>query len=229
MKRWYFLSPLLLQKLIWIPTRLTLLFFGHLEVRGFERLKKLKTNAIFAVNHSSESDPILLPASLPFFSHFSPIFYTSREQSFYKYSGWRQHFYGGNFFKAWGAYPVQVGLNDYARSMANHIPIILDGGSLCIFPEGKKTRDGLIQPAKGGVAYLAYATGRPIVPVRYDGTYQLRFKDFIRRKRRLKVTFGEPIYITGEPGTLTIEDFKKQANLVMDKIRDMEGERSSAL
>lgn len=223
MKRWYFFSPLILQKLIWVPTRLILLFFGHLEIAGFERLNKLKTNAIFATNHSSELDPILLPASLPFFSHFSPIFYTSREQSFYKNAGWRQRFYGGRFFKAWGSYPVQVGLHDYAKSMVNHVPIINDGGNLCIFPEGRRTPDGSIKPAKGGVAYLAYATGRPIVPVRYDGTYQVRFIGFFKRRHHLKVTFGNPIYVTNYPETpLSVDDFKRSANAIMDNIRAME-------
>jgi len=222
MNRWYFLSPLILQKLIWIPTRLILWFFGHLEVKGLENLKDLRTNAIFAVNHSSELDPILLPAALPLFSRFSPIFYTSREQSFYKHSGWRQRFYGGAFFKAWGAYPVSVGLHDYDKSLVNQARIMNDGGDLCIFPEGRKTTDGNIQKAKGGVAYLSYITKKPIVPVHYTGTYRLSMGEFFSRKRHLTVSFGAPIYAIAKADRYPSYDmFKDYAETVMDEIRKL--------
>ncbi|MDE2188208.1 MAG: hypothetical protein KGJ35_00560, partial [Patescibacteria group bacterium] len=78
----YFLSPLILQKIIWIPTNIILRFFCHLQVRGLENLKGIGRNAIFASNHASELDPFFIPASLPFFSRFSPIFYASREKAF---------------------------------------------------------------------------------------------------------------------------------------------------
>jgi 1-acyl-sn-glycerol-3-phosphate acyltransferase len=151
------------------------------------------------------------------------MFYTSREQAFYSRAGWRQRFYGGVFFKAWGAYPVYVGLHDYEKSMKNHLAIVRDGGNLCIFPEGKATRDGKIHEGKGGVAYLAYKTGRPIVPVHLGGTFQLTPGDFFRGRRKLSISYGEPIYMTDKPGAaaLTSDDFKAYANAVMDKIREM--------
>ncbi len=222
MKKWYFISPLILQKLIWIPTRLVLRLFGRFEVNGLENLKEVNGNAIFGLNHTSELDPILLPAALQFGSHFSPIFYTSREHKFYVRAGWRKHFYGGTFFKAWGAYPVFVGLRDYEKSLSFHIDIVRNGGSMCVFPEGRVTRDGNIQEAKGGIAYLAYATGTPIIPVRLDGTFWMTFTDFILRRRRISISFGKPIRVAELLGTNpSAEDFKRCANEVVDKIRGM--------
>ncbi|MCX6715770.1 MAG: lysophospholipid acyltransferase family protein [Candidatus Taylorbacteria bacterium] len=221
-KLWYFISPWLLQQLIWVPTRLLLIFCGHIEIKGLENLKKVPHNAIFACNHSSEMDVFLIPGSFPFFSRFSPMFYTSREQSFYQRAGWRQQFYGGVFFNCWGAYAVKVGLNDYAKSLASHIGIIREGGSLCIFPEGRTTQDGNLQPGKGGVAYLSYVTGRPIVPVRLGGTFRLSPKDFFLGRRRLSVSFGEPMYATSRIGVgvePTFEEFKANAQIVMEKIK----------
>lgn len=216
----YFLSPLFLQKLIWIPTNIILRFLGRLEVRGLENLKGLEAPAIFACNHTSELDPFFVPASLPFFSRFSPIFYTSRERDFYIYSSWRKHFYGGAFFKAWGSYPVYAGLHDYEKSLKHHTQIILDGGSVCIFPEGRTTKDGKIQPAKGGVGYLAYATDTPIVPVRIQGVYRFSLKDFLLRRRHLSVTYGKPMRVSSEPNTtLSLDDFKMYANHVMDQVK----------
>ena len=224
MKKLYFISPLFLQKLIWIPTRLILKFFGHLEVRGLENIRDIKTNVIFACNHCSELDPILIPASLPFWSKFSPIFYVSREQKFYGGSGWRRHFYGGFFFECWGSYAVQVGLRDYEKSLAKHIDIIGNGGSICIFPEGRTTPNGIMQPAKGGVAYLSHVTRVPIVPVMINGTYRLYFRDFLLRKTRLSVIFGKPIYVRDNNEKLSeisVEYMKEYAEKVLNIIKGM--------
>lgn len=212
----YFWSPLLLQKLIWVPTRIILFLFGHFRVRGLENLVSIGSNAIFACNHTSELDPILLPAALPFWSRFSPIFYTSRQESFYTNSGWRRHFYGGTFFKIWGAYPVFGGLQDYEKSLTHHLAIVGDGGSLCIYPEGRITPDGNVQPAKGGVAFLAHATKVPIVPVRLDGAYRIGLAGFLSGKRRLTVTFGKPFLVDQVLGpNPSIEELKVVANQVM--------------
>ena len=218
--RWYFISPLILQKLIWVPTRFLLRVCGRIEIRGLENLAGLKSNAIFALNHASEMDVFLLPGSLPFLSRFSPIFYTSREKEFYARSGWRQHFYGGAFFKAWGAYPVTVGLNDYDASLRHQIRILRDGGNLCIFPEGRTTRDGQIGEAKGGVAHLSYATKKPIVPVRIDGTFRITLMDLLLRRHRLSIVFGKPIYDAANAQRIPSHDvFKEYANGVMVSIR----------
>ncbi len=212
----YSISPLLLQKIIWIPTRLSLKFFGHLKITGLENLKDVKTNVIFACNHTSELDPFFVPASLGFFSRFSPTYYTSREKAFYVNSGWRQIFYGGLFFKIWGSYPVFPGLQDYEKGLANHIRITNDGGNVCIYPEGGVTKDGLIQPAKGGVAFLSERTGRPVVPVTINGLYKIRAKDIFLRRRHFSVHFGKPIY--AKDLLSAGNDYKSAANIVMKRV-----------
>ena len=157
--KFFYISPLILQKLIWIPTRIALFLFGHLDVKGTENLKGIHSNVIFAANHTSELDPILLPASLPFFSHFSPIFYASRENKFYNTSGWRQHFYGGFFFKLWGAHSVYSGFGDYSKALENHMDLLAHGKNVFVFPEGQITPDGSIKEAHGGIGYLAELLG----------------------------------------------------------------------
>jgi 1-acyl-sn-glycerol-3-phosphate acyltransferase len=193
-----------------------------LEIKGQTNLKKVGSNAIFACNHSSEMDVFMLPGSWPFFSRFSPAFYTSRERDFYKNAGWRQRFYGGAFFNAWGAYPVSVGLNDYGRSLANQVRIVNDGGNLCIFPEGRTTKDGNLQKGKGGVAYLSHATGRPIIPVYIGGTFGLSLASFLCGKCKLSISYGDPIYVVSDPAKpFTHEMFKEQAEIVMQKIAEL--------
>jgi len=190
----YRLPPLFLQSLFWAPTRIILKIFTDFEVRGISNVQNLPRGVIFVSNHQSELDPILITASLPFLSHHFPMFYTSREKSFYIKSGWRQIFYGGLFFKMWGAYPVRVGLRDYGDSLVCHAEIIKDGGSVCIFPEGKRTVDNKIGPVKGGAAYLSYVTKAPIVPVKIEGVWRTSPKDFFWRKRKCRITIGQPIF-----------------------------------
>ena len=215
----YFLSPIIIQKIIWVPTRFSLLIFGRWKIFGLENIEGINKPIIFACNHTSEMDPFFVPASLPFFSRFSPIFYTSRERAFYNNSGWRKIFYGGLLFKTLGSYPVRVGLNDYEKSMAHHIDILKDKGSICIFPEGKISPDGTIQPGKGGVAYLAHVTGSVIIPVRFKNTFRLSFLDLLCFRRRISITYGKPLKSSGILNVdSSPDDIKNFAGQIMAEI-----------
>ena len=189
------LIPLILQRVMWIPTRLIFNFFVHLNVVGVEKAEGLNSPIIISSNHASELDPIIVAASLPFFSKRFPLMYTSREKGFYSNSGIRQIFYGGALFKAVGAYSVEVGKQDYSKSLATHREFLNKGFSLCIFPEGGITQDGKFKEFKGGVSYLAESTGFPVIPVLITGNFNISLKDFLFRKRSVKVVFGDPVYV----------------------------------
>lgn len=179
---------------------------------------------IFAVNHSGELDAVIVPAALPFLSRLMPMFYTSREQSFYKNSGWRQIFYGGLLFKLWGAHPVKIGLMNYELSLQTHVEIINHGNSVLIFPEGSTTKDGNLKKGKGGVTYLAYKTGVPIVPIYIQGLFKLNIKEWFSRRRQVSITFGKPIaavelFPSGQPFLdASRDDFLNAAQIVMARI-----------
>lgn len=207
-----FLPPLLLQKIVWIPTRLFLIFFAKLEVRGLENLKDLKGKVVFVSNHSSELDPILLPAALPFFSPLSPIFYTSREKEFYERNSLLKWlFYREWFFEIWGAHQIQVGKHDYEKSLKKHEEILNRGGSLLVFPEGQKTKDGNLLPIHGGAGYLARATGAPIVPLSTKGVFKIKLSDFFFRRAKIILTFSAPVVPLSD-------DYKTEVQKVMDVI-----------
>ncbi len=219
-------TPALLQHIIWPTTRLILKFFTRFRVIGLENLENLPPGVIFAANHSSEIDPIVIPAALPFMSQHFGMFYTSREQSFYKRSGWRQKFYGGTLFKLWGAYPVKVGVHNYEASLGEHIRLLEHHKSVCIFPEGRKTDTGELQEGKGGMIYLAHKTGKPIVPVFIEGVFKLSFLNFFFMRRRITVNFGKPLYIGNllpQPQQLLItaghDDCREGAQKIMTEIK----------
>lgn len=223
----YFLFPLILQKVIWVPTRLIFIIFGRMKIRGLENLNGIPDRVIFACNHASEIDPFIIPASLPLWSRFSPLFYATRERSFYSENGWRKYLFGGLFINAWGGYTAIAGLNDYEKSLANHIAIARDGGSFCIYPEGGITRTGAIQSAKGGLAYLAERGDCIIIPVGVSGTFRIPFTDFFLGRRNIIVNFGMPITqqelrsrIVRTP-ELGISVYRLEAEYVMSRVGEL--------
>jgi len=199
--------------------------FCSFEIKGIENVIGLKGGVIIASNHISELDPLLISACLPFFSKHLPLFYVSREKSFYKKS-WRSFLlYGGTFFRMMGAYPAYTGLNDYRQALRHHIELIHQGKDAVIFPMGKKYLQREPSKAKGGVAFLARETQSPVVPVLIQGIENFSFAAFLSRKRKLTITFGKPlsskdIFETVERAVADSErnDCEKAASVLMEKI-----------
>ena len=217
--------PFISQRLTWLPTRLLFNFFGSMEIKGLENLDELKTNFIIASNHTSETDPILIVASLPFFSRHLPIFFVSREKSFYSHMGWRKFIYGGLLFKMWGAFQAHVGLKNYHLSLSDHIQILKSGKNILIFPVGTRNLQGLPRKATGGVSFLARETNLPIIPTLIQGVENLSLKNFFTFKKNIRVTFGRPLYtadIFKDPNNIILNeqqnDYELASQVIMEKI-----------
>ena len=226
MTKWYSLPPRVLQTLAWAPTRFLLLnFFCHFEVKGKENLKGLR-QAIFAVNHSNELDPIVLTAALSPLGGFAPMFYVGAPTEEFNDDrfGWRRYIYKDWFFKGWGSYPIRPGLKNYEKSLKSHEEILKDGGSLCMFPEGGITKDGLLREGHGGISFLSHKTGVPIVPVAIVGTFTLSPSVFLSGKRRISLRFATPLSqndLFGNIEPTTPEHYKSAAKVVMKGISEL--------
>jgi 1-acyl-sn-glycerol-3-phosphate acyltransferase len=70
----------------------------------------------------------------------------------------------------------------------------LIGGVILLFPEGTRTRDGKLQPAKSGIGLTVIKSSAMLVPVRVQGTFAAfgRHMKF-PLPRRVTVTYGEPL------------------------------------
>jgi long-chain acyl-CoA synthetase len=68
------------------------------------------------------------------------------------------------------------------------------GYSVLVFPEGRHTTDGKINPFRAGVGLLANNLKIPIVPMRIDGLFELKQagKHFAR-PGKIRVTIGAPV------------------------------------
>ena len=73
------------------------------------------------------------------------------------------------------------------------------GYSILVFPEGRRTLDGKLQPFRSGIGMLALNLNLPIVPIRIDGLFELKQsgKKFAR-PGTVTVTIGAPVRC--EPG-----------------------------
>jgi 1-acyl-sn-glycerol-3-phosphate acyltransferase len=132
-------------------------------VRGLEHLDLVEAPAIFVANHASHVDTPLLLTTLPVeFRHHTVVAAAS------------DHF----FDRTWKAVLWSFSLSAIPidRSRVNRrsadvaAELLEDGWNLMVFPEGGRSPDGWAQPFRGGAAYLALRTGRPVVPVYLHGT-----------------------------------------------------------
>jgi len=68
------------------------------------------------------------------------------------------------------------------------------GYSVLVFPEGRRSPDGKLQPLRPGIGMLAKELDVPVVPVRIDGLYELAQEKRHRApKGAVKVTIGKPV------------------------------------
>jgi len=107
---------------------------------------------------------------------------------------WDQ-FFVGRMASAWNAIPVDRGGNDVnaLRAAESHLAA---GGMILIAPEGTRSGNGVLRPARAGIITLAIRTGAPIIPVAHYGGEA--FWTNIKRVRRTPVTFrvGEPFSVS---------------------------------
>ncbi|MCU1259837.1 MAG: lcfB 4, partial [Bryobacterales bacterium] len=127
-----------------------------------------------------------------FQAHFYP-----REHS------WRAWFTNSlNYYLAclfFNAFPLPQREAGAREAMAHMGALASRGVSILIFPEGRITDDGAIQPFQPGVGMLASRLGLPIVPIRLEGLHQvLPRNQRWPRPGRVRVIFGPPIQVQSD-------------------------------
>jgi 1-acyl-sn-glycerol-3-phosphate acyltransferase len=71
---------------------------------------------------------------------------------------------------------------------------LLAGAAISMFPEGTRTRDGQLQPARSGIGLTVIKSTAPVVPVRVFGAFEAfgRHLNF-PRPRRIILKYGRPL------------------------------------
>ena len=164
----------------WICFRALYRFYFRWRVYNPERVP-LQGPVILAANHASFLDPPLVGAGVK-----RGINYLARESLFrFPVLGWILH--------RWQVVPVDRE-GGGAKGLKAILERLLDGGAIILFPEGTRTRDGNLQPARSGIGLTVIKSEAPVVPVRVFGTFEAfgRHMKF-PRPHRVAVKYGQPM------------------------------------
>lgn len=100
------------------------------------------------------------------------------------------------WFRQMNVIPIKRGKRDLA-AMDAVIDALKAGAVLLIFPEGTRSRSGVLQSGRGGAIRMAMQSGVPIVPVAIIGT-EGGFRGALRRNP-VELTIGKPYLIAPTP------------------------------
>jgi 1-acyl-sn-glycerol-3-phosphate acyltransferase len=170
--------------------RLALRSLARVEVTGLEEVP-VEGPLIVAVNHMSNADPPLVAGWLAPALGRRPTFLAKASL-----------FTGpvGAFMRSNGVIPVKAGGSDVDAYRAAR-SLLEDGGVVVIFPEGTRSRDGVLADFRPGVALLALRTGVPVLPVGISGTDRFLGRGAGRPRigTRIRVRVGRPFVMRPDP------------------------------
>jgi long-chain acyl-CoA synthetase len=197
--------------------------FAWVKVEGLEHLDGLQGPVVFAANHQSHLDGPMVLWSLPprwryrvaiamakefFKAHFFP------EQ--YGRKAWLtsslNYYLSTLFFNAFPLPQREAGTRQTLRYIG---ALFAEGYSLLIFPEGKRTQDGQLNPFRGGIGMIGARLDVPVIPVGISGLDKVLHQTWkMAKPGPARIRFGPPLRLQGD-------DYAALAKQVEDAVRDL--------
>lgn len=160
----------------WFTSR----YFG-IRSQGTQNIPETGPFVILA-NHASNLDPYMIGYT----SEYREVGFMAKEELF------RNPIFGW-IIRNCGAFPVKRGKQD-AEAIQRFHDFLGFGKPLCLYPEGTRTLDGELQPARKGVGLLLYNAKVPAIPAYIDGTFKSFPKGtFFPKPGKVTVSYGPPI------------------------------------
>lgn len=204
------------RSIVRLPVRL----FWKPRVRGLENIPE-DGAFLVASNHLANVDSFLIPVVLP-----RQVSFVSKDDFWHKPGpiGRIQKF----FFEQVGAVPVdREALSSGKGALQAGLEILRSGKGFAIYPEGTRSKDGLLHPGKQGAAWLALESGAPVIPVGVTGTPQL-FAKGARKRGVVTVDVGAPIELDDiDPSLSKGARRRLMTARIMDEIQALSGQRRS--
>ena len=188
--------------------------FVRLRVEGREHVPK-RGAVILACNHRSFLDSFFIPLVV----RRRVTFVAKAEYFDDAKTAW--------FFKSCGQIPIRrEGGSASERALTSATEVLRAGDVFAIYPEGTRTRDGLLHRGHTGIARLALRCNVPIVPIGMIGSDDVQPIDSRMPKlfRPVTIRFGEPIdparYAGREQDRMALRELTDE---VMYEIRELSG------
>ncbi len=181
--------------------------------RGVENLRELHEPALFICNHISRSDHGPILAALPWrYRHRLAIAMEGERLRSWRYpdaalrwwTRWRLRMQYVMVVTCFNVFPLPQ-QSGFRRSFEYAATAIERGYSLLVFPEGRYTPDGALQPFMAGIGLLAKELKVPVVPIRIDGLYEIK-----ARQRHwawpgsVTLTFGQPLSVQKQQTSINL-------------------------
>ncbi|MFC2006829.1 lysophospholipid acyltransferase family protein [Chloroflexota bacterium] len=188
--------------------RILLLLFTRCQIIGKENIPK-QGRLLVVANHLSLVDPPLLS----FVVNRKMAFMAKKE--LFHYSIFLKY-----LIRSFGAFPVSRGqLNRKALHQAENV--LTNGLPLIIFPEGMRSRSGKLQSAYPGVAFIAFHSSAPILPIGISGTEKITGITWLLRRPHIKINIGQSFYLPQVNSKLTKANLANLTNYVMGQIAEL--------
>lgn len=153
---------------------------------GGDKLQLCRT-AVYASNHTSYMDTPVLFAKIPV-----------QFRILAKASLWSTPFVGWHLRRSGQVAIDALSTRTAIAGLLRGVATLKSGLPLMVFPEGARSPDGHVQPARSGAAFMAIRAGVPLVPIALVGTYELLpMHVYSLRPRPLMIVIGDPIPTTG--------------------------------
>ena len=157
----------------------------HFDLQGFDRLPE-SGPAILCPNHISFLDSVFLMLNV------------SRNISFVGKAEYMDSWKTKYVFPAMGMIPIDRSGGEKSSSALDAAEEVLRRQELFgIFPEGTRSRDGVLYKGHTGAARLALKLGCPIYPVGVIGTSEIQPPDakFPKIRKECTIKIGRPIRV----------------------------------
>jgi 1-acyl-sn-glycerol-3-phosphate acyltransferase len=181
----------------------------RLKIYGRENLIE-DGPAIYASNHASFLDPPLVGVACR-----KELFYLARKTLFEKPVL-------GPLLPRINCIPVDRDRGDVAAVRAL-LRLLKEGKRVVVFPEGTRSKDGNLQPARAGLGLIIAKSLAPVVPVRVFGSYAAFPRSGGIHFVPITLVVGKPIFFTKEDlGTDERLAYQTLSNRVMAAIAALE-------
>jgi 1-acyl-sn-glycerol-3-phosphate acyltransferase len=155
------------------------------QVSGREEVPQ-HGGVLIAANHASYLDIPFLGAALrrrAWFLGRQDLFGVPGLRRFFRWLGW---------------IPIRVDRLD-RQGFGEAVELLRQGRLVVIYPEGRRSVDGRLEPGKPGIGMIVAETGCPVLPAYIDGTHAALPPGSRRlRLRPIRVIFGKPIDFSRE-------------------------------